>query len=65
MVLYINGESGYSRSEYAQLFDVNLQYFDYNTNTIINKSAWDLYFSNLESGYYQLTITPKPIVWYY
>ena len=63
--IYINGESGYSRSEYAQLFDVNLQYFDYNTNTIINKSAWDLYFNNLESGYYKLTITPKPIVWYY
>ena len=63
--IYINGESGYYSSEYAQLFDVNLQYFDYNTNTVINKTAWDLYFSNLESGYYKLTITPKPIVWYY
>lgn len=63
--IYINGEDGYYSSEYAQLFDVNLQYFDYNTNTIINKSTGNFYFSNLESGYYHLTITPKPIVWYY
>ena len=33
--------------------------------TIINKSTGNFYFSNLESGYYKLTITPKPIVWYY
>lgn len=64
-VIRINGELGYSRSEYAELFDYNLQYFDFNTNTVINNTTGNFYFSNLESGYYQLTITPKPIVWYY
>lgn len=64
-VIYINGESDYSRYDYAQLFDYNLQYFDYDTNTLINNTTGNFYFNALKSGYYKLTITPKPIVWYY
>jgi surface protein len=68
--IYIPIESGYTVNNYLELFNLSLLVYDLNTNTEslrtdVTSSIDGIGFNNLESGYYHLTITPKPDVWYH